>query len=163
MFHYFAFPLYFHIVYGSAWACFFAIVLLPCCFTVFLSRVIGDAASAARRHEYAAVAVAFFLYSALMFGPKVFSSSSLVGDSGDSFFSAWNLVWSFHSVITNPLGFYNANVYFPHSFVFAFSEPLLFKGLAAFPVYWFTGDAILSYNLAVLLALPLSSLGMYVL
>ncbi len=50
-----------------------------------------------------------------------------------------------------------------HSDVLAFSEHLLGLSVIATPLYWLTGNTLLSYNVTLLLTYPLCGLAMYAL
>ncbi len=77
--------------------------------------------------------------------------NALPGDAGDPMLNAWILGWVSKAVISQPLALWDAPIFHPHPNALAFSEHLM--GIAVFvaPVYWLSGDAILTYNVAFLL------------
>ena len=60
--------------------------------------------------------------------------------------NAWILGWVSEAVVSTPLELWNAPIFHPHPNALAFSEHLLGIGLFVAPVYWLTGDAVLTYN-----------------
>lgn len=78
-------------------------------------------------------------------------STALPGNAGDPMLNAWILGWVSDAVVSQPLALWDAPIFHPHPNTLAFSEHLV--GIAVFvaPVYWLTGDAVLTYNVAFLL------------
>jgi hypothetical protein len=78
-------------------------------------------------------------------------SDALPGNAGDPMLNAWILGWVSDALVSQPLALWDAPIFHPHPNALAFSEHLV--GIAVFvaPVYWLTGDAILTYNIAFLL------------
>lgn len=78
-------------------------------------------------------------------------SDALPGNAGDPMLNAWILGWVSDAVVSQPLSLWDAPIFHPHPNTLAFSEHLI--GIAAFvaPVYWLTGNAIVTYNIAFLL------------
>ena len=77
--------------------------------------------------------------------------NALPGNAGDPMLNAWILGWVSEAVISQPLALWDAPIFHPHPNALAFSEHLM--GIAVFvaPVYWLSGDAIFTYNVAFLL------------
>lgn len=91
------------------------------------------------------------------------------GDLGDSLLNMWILGWGAEhlpQVVTGRMSlaeFWNANIFHPEPLALSFSEHLFGQVLQILPVYHFTGNLILSYNLLFLSSFVLSGLGMYLL
>jgi hypothetical protein len=50
------------------------------------------------------------------------TSQALWIDTFDAYLSLWILEWGFHALTTDPLNFWNANVFYPHSLTLAYAE-----------------------------------------
>lgn len=89
--------------------------------------------------------------------------TALPGNAGDPMLNAWILGWVSDAVVSQPLALWDAPIFHPHPNALAFSEHLV--GIAVFvaPVYWLTGDAILTYNVAFLLGFAFLGWAMYAL
>lgn len=77
--------------------------------------------------------------------------------------NAWIFSWAAWAIVHQPLDFFQANIFNPEPFTFAYTENMSGLSLVAAPIYWLTGNALLQVNVATLLALASSGLGMYVL
>lgn len=84
-------------------------------------------------------------------------------DIGDPALNAWILAWDVHSIFTNPLNLFNANIFYPSTDTLAFSEHLFGDMLIAFPVIVITRNPVLAYNIIFLLSFILSGFGMFLL
>jgi hypothetical protein len=77
-------------------------------------------------------------------------AATLPNDPGDPALVIWILSWGVHSLVTDPLGILDANIFHPHTRTLAFSEPML----ALVPVYGLlvalTRNPVLSFNLLAL-------------
>jgi hypothetical protein len=90
--------------------------------------------------------------------------SSLPGDYGDPVFVTWVMAWVNDHVTRGAFdGFWNANIFFPERGTLAFSEHFIAQSLMVLPVYWASGNLVLSYNVAFLLTFVLTGLGTYLL
>lgn len=106
---------------------------------------------------YAAVTVA-------LLWPLVAHLTSAVADTiGDPLLNAWTLRWVQHALITDPVHLYDGNMFAPNARSLAFSELLLPQAVLAWPVWLVSHDALLAYNLSVLITYPLCAVGMYAL
>jgi len=84
-------------------------------------------------------------------------------DLGDPALNTWILAWDVHSLISDPLNLFNANIFYPHQNTLAFSEHLIADMVVAFPVILITHNPILAYNIILFLSFVLSGLGMFLL
>lgn len=102
--------------------------------------------------------------TAAMAAPFSFHPSSRVLlDAPDTHLFLWTLGWDAHAFITNPLGIFDANIYYPLPNTLAYSENLIGSALIAAPVIWLTGDTVLAMNLVALSSCVLCGLGAYLL
>jgi hypothetical protein len=81
-------------------------------------------------------------------------------DLGDPLLNAWILAWDATHL---GRGWWNANIFAPHTVALAYSEHLLAQSLQIAPVYALTKNPILCYNLLFLSTFVLSGLGMFLL
>jgi hypothetical protein len=91
-------------------------------------------------------------------------------DYGDPLYAAWAIAWVSHQigrVLTGDLSvlahFWDANQLAPEPSTLALSDHFVAQTLPVAPVYWVTGNPILTLNLAYLLAFTLSGVGVYLL
>ena len=91
-------------------------------------------------------------------------------DLGDSVLNCWILQWGADHWLrflggdfSAFLGYFNANIFYPEPLTLAYSEHLTAQVLQILPVYAFTGNIILSYNLLFLSSSVLSGLGTFLL
>ena len=82
-------------------------------------------------------------------------------DSGDARHGVWNVAWVARALVTDPSNLYNANIFHPHTNTLAFSEPNILSGLIAVPAWLVTGNAMATFNWAVLWSFLLSALAMF--
>jgi hypothetical protein len=75
---------------------------------------------------------------------------ALPGNAGDPMLNAWILGWVGDAMVTRPWDLWDAPIFHPHSNTLAMSEHLIGIAAVVAPVYWLTGDAILTYNVAFL-------------
>src|SRR5581483_4247271 len=123
--------------------------------------------SASEKNLFALLALlAYTLLACVMTLPLVLKlSDHLLGtDSNalnDTYFSIWIFGWQAHQLITDPLNFFQGNIFYPFPNTLAFSEIILPGALLYFPFAYATGNPVFSYNLIVLLTFPLNGLAMY--
>ena len=108
--------------------------------------------------------------SLLMTWPLILGvTRDVPGDLGDSLLNMWILGWGAEHVPRLAVGqvsiadYWNANIFHPEPLALGFSEHLFGEVLQILPVYWITGNLILSYNLLFLSSFVLSGLGMFLL
>jgi hypothetical protein len=89
------------------------------------------------------------------------AGTSVLGNLGDPLEVAWRLAWGAHAIVHQPLHLFDANMFHPEPLTFAFSENHLGVGLLVAPLFWATGNALLSYNVAILLVLAAGGFGVY--
>jgi hypothetical protein len=89
-------------------------------------------------------------------------STHVANDPGDPLLTAVILRWNATRI---PLtdAWWQLPIFYPTRDAMAFSEHLLGLGPVASPIYWLTGDALVTYNLTTLLTFVLSAVTMYAL
>src|SRR6185295_6870497 len=87
----------------------------------------------------------------------------LPSDLIDTLLNTWIIAWDADRLRHGLSGVWDAPIFFPYRNSLAFSENLF--GLAFFvaPIYWATGNAVLTYNVAFLASFALAGFGMYLL
>ena len=116
------------------------------------------------RREAVVVAAAFVAAAVLLTLPLALDlRRALPSDLGDTLLTTWIIGWDADRLRHGLRGLWDAPIFYPYHGALAFSETLL--GLAIFvaPVYWATGDAVLTYNAAFLLSFVIAGAGMYLL
>jgi hypothetical protein len=91
------------------------------------------------------------------------AGTHVMGNLGDPLEVAWRFAWAAHGVIHAPLHLFDANIFHPEPLTFAYSENHLGVSLPLAPVFWLGGNAILGYNLAILVVLAAGGFGVYLL
>ena len=69
---------------------------------------------------------------------------------GDPALTTWIMAWGWHSVITDPLSYFDANIFYPSESVIGYSEILLPHVAVFGPVYTLTGNPVLAHNVTIL-------------
>ncbi|MGH9040932.1 MAG: hypothetical protein ACRDZ3_11940, partial [Acidimicrobiia bacterium] len=87
----------------------------------------------------------------------------VVGNLGDPLEIAWRFAWAAHAIVHQPLHLFDANMFHPEPLTLAYSENHLGVSLPLAPVFWLTGNALLTLNLEILLVLAAGGFGVYLL
>lgn len=88
---------------------------------------------------------------------------TLPSDLIDTLLNTWIVGWDADRLRHGLRGLWNAPAFFPYRNTLAFSENLLGVAVFVAPVYWLTGNAVLTYNVAFTLSYALAGFGMYLL
>ncbi len=75
----------------------------------------------------------------------------------------WTLAWDVHALLHDPLGLFDANIFFPARNTLAYSENLFGNVLVAAPVLLASGNPVLAMNAVVLVSCALCGVGAFVL
>jgi len=120
----------------------------------------ATAQSGGARGRWAIVAlIAFFTVLTVLFTyPLSTSPDSYLSHLTDPRQVTWSLAWNAHALISNPVGIFHPNIYFPDPAPKASSETFLLPSVLVAPVNW-AGHPVLAYNLVLLSSLVLSGLG----
>ena len=71
-------------------------------------------------------------------------------------FVLWILWWNSDRLLHGYRGYWQAPIFYPAPYSFAYSEPLWLTGLVASPFWWMSGSPALAYNIVVLMAFTLN-------
>ncbi len=82
---------------------------------------------------------------------------------GDQLLNLWIISWDNHIISRNPLKLFQANINYPSSNSFAFTEPLLSIALATVPLKLVTSNPVAGYNLLLILSFALCGYTLYLL
>jgi hypothetical protein len=81
-------------------------------------------------------------------------------DNADTALNAWAIAWVGMALVTQPLGLFDANIFYPEPRTLAFSEVMLPQAVLGAPLTWAGWDPVLVYNLLVLAGMTLSGWAM---
>jgi hypothetical protein len=81
----------------------------------------------------------------------------------DSILNTWIMARVQQNLITHPADLFRGNIFFPTAGTLRFSEVLLPQSLLSLPVYYFTRNPVLSYNLVLFLCYFLNAYVMFLL
>jgi F5/8 type C domain len=109
--------------------------------------------------------LAVFSASALVltFPLALHPARTLPSDLGDTLLTTWIVSWDADRLRHGLRGLWDAPIFYPYRGTLAFSETLLGVAVFTAPVYWVTGDPVLTYNIAFLLSFTIAGIGMYLL
>ena len=132
-----------------------------------------DAAHPLTRFARSAAGAATFFFALAVFMTWPLASGldrNVPSDYGDPLYAAWAMAWVCHqlaravagdlSALTN---FWNSNQLFPEPGTLAFSDHFVGQALTVAPVYWISGNPLLTLSIAYLIAFALSGLAMFLL
>jgi hypothetical protein len=91
------------------------------------------------------------------------AATRVAGNLGDPLEIAWRFAWAAHAVVQEPLRMFHANMGYPEPYTLAYSENHLGVSLPLAPLFWLTGNALLSLNVEILLVLAVGGFGVYLL
>ncbi|WP_368666161.1 hypothetical protein [Micromonospora sp. CV4] len=115
------------------------------------------------RHEWTGVMVGGVLLAVALTWPTMRHPASTVpGDLGDPTLQAWQIAWSGHALVSQPLDLWHSNTFYPERYTFAYSDTLL--GYAPMGALGSGFEAALvHYNIMYVLAHALAFVGAYAL
>jgi len=106
-----------------------------------------------------ALLVAFFFLLTLLFTYPIWTApDTYLNELADVRLNTWALAWDAHALLTDPLGIFNANIFYPNQDTLAFSESFLAPALLVAPVNW-AGHPVLAYNLLFFSSFILTGIG----
>ena len=115
-------------------------------------------------HWHWLIPALYALATVVLLFPLVRSVRDAVAETiGDPLLNAWTLRWVQHALVTDPARLYDGNMFAPNPRSLAFSELLLPQAILTWPVWLVFRDALLAYNLSVLITYPLCATAMYAL
>jgi hypothetical protein len=110
-----------------------------------------------------AAALAYAVFALTWAAPSSLAPTERVPDLGDPLHLAWVMAWDAHQLVRRPWALFESNSFYPYPHSLAFADHLLPEAVLVAPVFWATGNAVLAYNVAVVLALTLSALALFLL
>ncbi|MEW6319845.1 MAG: DUF3108 domain-containing protein [Acidobacteriota bacterium] len=121
--------------------------------------------------RWAVPAAVYALAAVALTWPLAISLTSHLGapvGPGDPYLNLWALGWGMHAWVTDPFGAltgraFDANIFHPAPGTLTYSDHQLVQALVVAPLYAVTGDAVLGYNVVLLLSIALSGLAMHAL
>ena len=117
-----------------------------------------------RWREISVAAALFALASVVLTLPLAqHPTRTLPSDVLDTLLTTWVISWDADRLRHGLAGVWNAPIYFPYLRTLAYSENLFGVAFLVAPVYWISGNPVLTYNVAFLFAFTLAGTGMYVL
>jgi hypothetical protein len=117
-----------------------------------------------RQFYYILLPIVFLLLlTVALTWPTAITLTTHVVDRQDPLLNAWIMAWEARQLLLAPQHLYDTTIFFPLHNTLAFSELLLSTSLLVMPLQWFTGKALLSYNIAFLLSFFTTALGAYLL
>jgi len=94
--------------------------------------------------------------------PRLASSGRL--DTNDGRYAVWNVAWVARTLVVDPRGVFDANIFYPNKGTLAYSEANLVAGALAIPAYWASGgNPYLAHNSVVIMAFVLALLAAWAL
>ncbi len=73
------------------------------------------------------------------------------------------MAWQAHALATDPLGIFDTNILYPFKGTLAFDEISFTEAVLVAPIYWLSGNPVLSHNLLLLASFALSGYGAWLL
>ncbi|MET7667722.1 hypothetical protein [Micromonospora luteifusca] len=115
------------------------------------------------RHEWTLAALASLLLAVALTWPTLrHPASTIPGDLGDPTLQAWQVAWSGHALLSNPLDLWHSNTFYPEKYTYAYSDTLL--GYAPIGMLGSGVEAaVIRYNVLYVLLHALAAFGAYAL
>jgi hypothetical protein len=109
------------------------------------------------------VVVAYALVTLGMTWPLAARLADALPPGRDAILQVWIARWVQHALVTDPLGLYDANYFYPLRNTLAYSDSNVPGAIMAAPAFLLTGNALLANNLLALGTFVLAAGGMYLL
>lgn len=123
-----------------------------------------DGTDSAALKELTLVTLIYAALTVLMTLPlSLAPGSHVTADVPDTHLYIWTLAWDSYAFLHQPIGIFDANIYFPFANTLAYSENLIGSAFFAAPIIWMTGDLVLATNLTALITCVLCGTGAYLL
>jgi len=111
----------------------------------------------------ALVAAVYVASTVLMTWPLPARIGTSTVATTDPVWGIWANRWVQHQLVTDPLHLYDANIFYPLDNTLGYSDAMVINAVLSAPVFWLTGNAILTNGLLTLATFPLAAGGMYLL
>lgn len=89
--------------------------------------------------------------------------SRVLVDSGDPLYNTWVINWNARALLANPLGLFNANIFYPYKNALAFSDVFLAPSVLMMPVLWATKNPLTAYNVLIIFFYAFSAWAVFLL
>lgn len=110
------------------------------------------------------VPLIIFLGITFIINPTIFTGFSTLIEKNDGRLLAWTVSWDIHKLLTDPLGIYDANIYYPNQNTLTYSEHFIAGSILAIPVWLLTdGNPAASFNFLMILGYTLNAFCTYIL
>ena len=104
----------------------------------------------------------FVLLSIAMTFPLVLHmTDSVPSDLGDPLYNIWVMAWEHHKLGSGLGGFWNGNIFYPHTGTLLYADYFPALSLMALPLALIGCDILLAYNLLLIFSLFLGAFGAY--
>lgn len=107
--------------------------------------------------------IIFFLLAVYITYPLIFNMGDKATGLGDELVIAWIQNWVIHSLFTNPLHIFNANLYFPYNNTLAYSDLFLTSSILSIIPLKIIGEPIAVVNFTLISSLALLGFSIYLL
>ena len=77
-------------------------------------------------------------------------------DNADAMLNEWAIAWIAHQLPRDPLGLFNANIFYPEPNTLAFSEHLFVQGVLGAPLFWLGVPSLVVHNLLTIAGFALT-------
>ena len=112
--------------------------------------------------EFALVVVAATVLTVVLTYPLASELGSMGRvNTDDGRWSIWVVSWVAHALTTNPLGVFNANIFYPHRLTLAYSEANIAAGAIGAPVWLLSRNPHLTHNVVVMVGFVAAFAGAY--
>ena len=111
-------------------------------------------------HE-AGVFLVFCVLTVAMTWPYAYYLRDAVTDRGDPYLNAWILWWDYHQTFRDPLHLFQAPIFYPYQYTFAFSEHFYGLALLFFPLFALGFQPLTVQAIATLLGFAFSGYGAF--
>jgi hypothetical protein len=95
--------------------------------------------------------------------PLALGGAGSIWTKADLDLLVWILAWTSHALLVQPLSLFQANIFHPAPDALASSEHLIGLAPVAAPIFWLSGNAVLTYNVTVLVVVWACALCTFVL
>lgn len=115
-----------------------------------------------RRSEHLWALALYALLAAVFTYPLIFNLDRVNG-AGDPAVMVWSMAWISHALFNDQATLYDANIFYPAENALAYTDLLLPSALVDAPFYFATGNALLGFNVVLLLTYVLSGYATFLL
>ena len=114
------------------------------------------------RFRFVWLSLAIFIVFALLhtwplaLAPETLSRT----DTADTVLHQWTLAWLAHQIVQDPLGLFNANIFYPERLTLAYSDHLFIPGIFVAPLLWMGLSPVFAYNVLLITGFSLTGWAM---